>query len=218
MKQLLNIYLESYLHVDLRSRVNYLSLESKPLWVRNTVKSLYSGHCRDLDHELVSSLERVAGNYISQTSVIYFFPGFSCCPYYRMSVIAAGCPQSESWLYTHPWRPRGGLLGQEKRRRIKSGRESPWEATLSEPVSQLISMIVAQKYFLVSYQSPASKKYIIQFFFLPPLSPPPPHPLPLPTIPKLWISSIKVRFWRPWFLNRLYNTWYFCRRKALNKR
>ena len=175
MKQLLNIYLESYLHVDLRSRVNYLSLESKPLWVRNTVKSLYSGHCRDLDHELVSSLERVAGNYISQTSVIYFFPRFSCCPYYRMSVIAAGCPQSESWLYTHPWRPRGGLLGQEKRRRIKSGRESPWEATLSEPVSQLISMIVAQKYFLVGYQSPASKKDIIQFFFLPPLTPLPTH-------------------------------------------
>ena len=88
MKQLLNIYPESYLHVDLQSRMNYLSLESKPLGVRNTVKSLYSGHCRDLD--LVSSLVRVAGNYISQTCVIYFCPGFSCCPYYRMSVIAAG--------------------------------------------------------------------------------------------------------------------------------
>ena len=44
----------------------------------NTVNFLYSGHFRDL--ELVSSFARV---HFSQTSVIYFCRGFSCCPYYR---------------------------------------------------------------------------------------------------------------------------------------
>ena len=45
-----------------------------------TVNSLYCGHPRD--HELVSLIARV-GIYFSQTSVLYFCRGFSCCPYYR---------------------------------------------------------------------------------------------------------------------------------------
>ena len=49
----------------------------------NTVNSLYSGQCRDL--ELVSSLEGVPNSetFFSQTFVICFYRGFSCCPYYR---------------------------------------------------------------------------------------------------------------------------------------
>ena len=43
-----------------------------------TVNSLYSGHRRDL--KLVFSVARV---YLSQMSVIYFYPEFICCPYYR---------------------------------------------------------------------------------------------------------------------------------------
>ena len=48
-----------------------------------TVNSLYCRHPRD--HELVALIARVviAGIYFSQTSVIYFCRGFSCCPYYR---------------------------------------------------------------------------------------------------------------------------------------
>ena len=46
-----------------------------------TVNSLYYGHCRDL--KLVFSLARVPNSKIfSQTSVICFCRGFSCCPYY----------------------------------------------------------------------------------------------------------------------------------------
>ena len=44
----------------------------------NTVSSLYCGH--PLAHKLLSS---IAGIYFSQTSVIYFCRGFSCCPYYQ---------------------------------------------------------------------------------------------------------------------------------------
>ena len=50
----------------------------------NTVNSLYSGHCRDLDS--MSSLARVRNSgslFQSGASVIYFCPGFNRCPCYR---------------------------------------------------------------------------------------------------------------------------------------
>ena len=47
---------------------------------RRAVNSLYGGHYRDLKkRESV-----IAGVYFSQTSVIHFCLGFSCCPYYRV--------------------------------------------------------------------------------------------------------------------------------------
>ena len=44
----------------------------------SVIDVLYCGHPRD--RELVSS---IAGVYFSQTYVLYFCRGFSCCPYYR---------------------------------------------------------------------------------------------------------------------------------------
>ena len=47
----------------------------------------------------------------------------------------------------YPWKPRGGQSGRVKRRRIrkvfKNGRESPWGATLIEPVPRLIRILVS---------------------------------------------------------------------------
>ena len=49
----------------------------------NTVNSLYSGQCRDL--ELVSLLARVRKSESLFQSILcnFFYRGFSCCPYYR---------------------------------------------------------------------------------------------------------------------------------------
>ena len=61
------------------------TLDPKLLEFQYTINSLYCGHHRD--RELVSLIASVrpaiAGIYFSQTSVIYFCRGFSCCPYYR---------------------------------------------------------------------------------------------------------------------------------------
>ena len=68
----------------------------------NTVNSLYSGHCRDL--ELVSSIARVrnSGSLYQSNACNLFLPVLRII---GVSVIA-GCPQGESWLYHPPCEQR----------------------------------------------------------------------------------------------------------------
>ena len=61
-----------------------LFLPSKPCSFPNTVNSLYDGHCeKGPCLRLIREIKFViAGVYFSPMSIIYFCPGFSCCPYY----------------------------------------------------------------------------------------------------------------------------------------
>ena len=66
---------------------------------KNTVNSLYSGHCRDL--ELVSSLARVrkSGTLFQSNVCNLFFAGDLAAVRIIWVSAIAGCPQGESWLY-----------------------------------------------------------------------------------------------------------------------
>ena len=126
-----------------------------------------------------------------------------------MSVIAAGCPQSESWLYTYPsLETQGRSIGSGKNGGESSeGERAPGKLLLANQFHNSFQWLWHKNIFWCPIRGQHLKN-ILSIFFLPPLPPlpPPPNPLPLPTIPKLWISSIKVRFWRPWFLNRLHTS------------